>query len=94
MRSSQSSLDTFNELGAAERRVVRREQVLDAFLNHGPTNDRAAAQIVGMPINCVVPRRAELEAEGRLVCLGRRQCQLSGRMTYFYAAVEAPRWTK
>lgn len=83
----QTSLEAFR----SQRRGavgLRQKMVYDALLA-GHANDQMLSRLTGLPINCVTPRRGELEKLGLVVCLGPRKCPFSGRSTYFYARVEA-----
>ncbi|MDE2097936.1 MAG: hypothetical protein KGL39_11855 [Patescibacteria group bacterium] len=49
---------------------ARQRSVVEALREHGPLSDRQLADLLGWPINRVVPRRNELSASGQLVEAG------------------------
>ena len=86
MVAVQTSIDSYRDQRRDHvGRALRQKMVLDALaVDH--LNDRGIAERTGLPINVVTGRRFELEEAGKVVCIGRRPCPVSGKSTYFYAA--------
>ena len=84
MASDQCSLEAFKEIRPT--RAQKREQVYSIIkaAPHG-ISDYEAARLLGWPINCVTPRRLELEAAGRLRRVTGHRNDMGRRVNIFYA---------
>ena len=62
----------------------RQAQVYFAFKDSPQDNltDGELSRKLGWPINCVTPRRGELEKKGVLVDAGRRVCTVTGSLRH------------
>jgi predicted transcriptional regulator len=47
-----------------EKKTTRRETVLKAIRDNPCISDKQISRLTGLPINCVTPRRGELEKMG------------------------------
>ena len=67
-------------------RAKKREIVYEAIKSFGlPISDYDVAKRLGWPINCVTPRRLELEAAGRLRRWGQERQDAGRRVNVFTA---------
>jgi len=84
MASDQCSLEAFKEIWPT--RAKKREQVY-SIIKEAPygISDYEAARLLGWPINCVTPRRLELEAAGRLRRWGQERQDAGRRVNVFTA---------
>lgn len=63
----------------------RQATILSAIRSHPNSTDLELSQITGLPINCVTPRRGELEAMGLIVAVGKKR-QVNGKVAYMWRA--------
>ena len=84
MASDQCSLEAFKEIWPT--RAKKREQVY-SIIKEAPygISDYEAAKLLGWPINCVIPRRQELEAAGRLRRVVGHRNEMGRHVNIFYA---------
>lgn len=65
LQTRELALDTRNQsYFALTDKQTWHKRLMDAYREHGPLCDRAAGEIVGLPINLVSARRAELMKAG------------------------------
>ena len=81
----QTSLMAFEELKCNPWKINRRcSQVYSVIKELGAASDLEIANKLNLPINCITPRRLELEERGLIEFFGQANSQLTGRLVRYY----------
>lgn len=65
----------------------RQQQILDIFAQHIVLTDQEIATYSSLPINCVTPRRNELENKGYIIKLGNKVSQYTNKLVSYYRII-------
>ena len=82
MDVQQTSLDAYQEIKSSGVLGFRQKQIYDCLRTNGPLTDKELSSILHLPINCITPRRGELEKEKHLIeSAGIISCPKTGHKT-------------
>ena len=82
MDQAQTSIMAYNEIKRDGTLGMRQRQVYDCLKSNGPLTDKELSAILHLPINCITPRRGELEKEKHLIeSAGIISCPKTGHKT-------------
>jgi len=77
MSVRQTSLEAYKEI---QHELGKRQRfVYEGFYNHGQHTNLEISVLLKLPINQVTPRTNELVKKRRLIEIGKRTCNISGR---------------
>lgn len=92
---TQTSLLAFRQLNPTTL-GTRQQQVCVAIREYGPVTDKKVAELTGLPINVVTPRRGELYYKGLIRKVNADELQIAGikqgpiKSTFW--AIKEPVW--